>query len=158
MSRSDIGRPMLVFAGALVLATLVAAVWMMDSPAVQRDQRLDQRRIGELSQLQTLVEEWARSRGTLPPSLAELAAQPGIAPALRDPLDGKPYDYAVLGERRYRLCAVFATDTAALREPPYAHVGNPVEWAHPAGPHCFERTLPREDIPSGKPLPPAPPT
>ena len=51
MSRRDIGRPMLVFASALVLATLIAAVWVMDSPAVQRDLRLDQRRIAELSEL-----------------------------------------------------------------------------------------------------------
>ena len=155
MSRRDIGRPMLVFASALVLATLIAAVWVMDSPAVQRDLRLDQRRVAELSELQVLVEDWARTRGALPVSLAQIAAQPGMAPSLRDPLDGTSYGYAVLGARRYRLCAVFATDTAAMREPPSPQTGRPVEWAHPAGPHCFERTLPRENAApvDSKPVP-----
>lgn len=154
MSRRDLGRPMLVFASVLVVATLAAAVWVMDSPSTQRALRLDQRRISELSQLQVLVEDWARSRGRLPASLAQLAAQPGIAPAIRDPLDGEPYGYAVLAERRYRLCAVFATDTAAPRDAGYQHSGQPVDWAHPAGPYCFARTLPRDDASSAEPKPP----
>lgn len=156
MSRPGAGRAMLAFASVLVVATLVAAVWVMDSPTVQRDLRLDQRRIAQLTQVQVLVEDWARSRGRLPASLAELAAQPGIALATGDPASGKPYGYAVLSAREYRLCATFATDTANADAAAYPYAGNPVEWAHPAGPHCFKRSLPREDAPPDKPAPPAP--
>lgn len=156
MSRRDIGRPMLAIATVLVLATVAVAVWVMDAPHVQRDLRLDQRRVSELSQLQTMVEDWARSHGTLPASLAELAAQPGMAPAIRDPLDGTPYGYSIVSARSYRLCAVFATDTAEPREPVYPYTGKPLDWAHPAGAHCFDRTLPREDAATveTKPVPP----
>ena len=149
-----IGSVMLAIAGTLVLATIAAAVWVMDSPAVERDQRLDERRIAELSQVQVVIEDWARSRGQLPPSLSELAAQPGMALPVHDPVDGSAYGYAIIDARRYRLCAVFATDTATADGQPYPHAGNPAEWAHPAGRHCFERRLPALDPPPSKPAPP----
>jgi hypothetical protein len=146
---------MLVVAGLLVGATLVAAVAVMDSPGRQREQRLDARRVEDLHQIETMIDAWARSRQRLPTSLSELAAQPGVSLATTDPVGGRPYGYDVLDKRRYRLCAVFATDTAALREPAYRYAGKPVEWAHPAGRHCFERSLPREDVTPAAPAPPA---
>ncbi len=153
MSGANLGRNMLVFASVLVVATVATAVWMMDSPAVQRDQRLDQRRVAELSQIQVLIEDWARSRGRLPASLSELAAQPGIALATKDPVDGTPYGYRVRSGRDYSLCASFATDSARDGQGVYPHTGHPAQWAHPAGSHCFDRSLPREDVPAEKPPP-----
>ena len=150
--RRDVGPAMVWGAGVLVLATVTAAVLTMDSPTVERDQRLDERRIAELSQLQVAVEDWARSRGRLPASLAELATQPGMALPVHDPVDGTDYGFEAVDAGRYRLCAVFATDTAKEQEPAYPYAGSPVEWAHPAGRHCFDRRLPREDVPPEKPL------
>ena len=148
-----VGRGMLGAGSVLVLATIAAAVWTMDSPAVERDQRLDERRVAELSQLQVVIEDWARSRGRLPASLAELATQPGMALPVHDPVDGTPYRFEILDARHYRLCALFATDTAQAQRGAYPYPGNPAEWAHPAGPHCFERRLPRQEAPPEKPLP-----
>lgn len=155
MSGSQLGRNMLVVASLLVGATLVAAVTVMDSPGQQREQRLDARRVDDLRQIETMIDAWASTHPHLPKSLAALADQPGVSLSTTDPVGGGPYGYDVLGERRYRLCAVFATDTAALREPAYRYAGKPAEWAHPAGRHCFERSLPREDVTPAAPAPPA---
>ena len=152
--RRETGRAMLTVATAMVLATIVAAVWVMDSPAVERQQRLDQRRVAELAQVQAVIEDWARSHGTLPVSLADLAAQPGMALPVHDPVAATPYGFEAIAARRYRLCAVFATDTATSRASGRQYVGHPAEWAHPAGHHCFERRLPRLEPTSEAPSPP----
>ena len=56
MSGPVLGRNMLVFAAAVVLATLVAALWVMDSPAQQREKRLDARRVNDLQQIESQVD------------------------------------------------------------------------------------------------------
>ena len=53
----------------------------------------------------------------------------------RDPVTGAAYGYEIEGDRRYRLCAVFDTDTAVTRD---AALG-PGDWTHGAGRHCFDR-------------------
>jgi hypothetical protein len=137
MSAPSLGRNMLVAATVVVVATLLAALWTMESPSRQRDHRLDERRIGELGQIELAVAAWHGMHGRLPASLADVAAQPGASLPLKDPVSGKPYDYAVTSERGYRLCAEFATTTAGRGQPAYYDR----DWQHPAGRHCFERKV-----------------
>lgn len=144
MSATPLGRRLLVAASLIVVATLAAALWTMDSPSTQRNLRLDQRRVNELEQLTSMVSLWHDEHGRLPKTLAELASQPGWSPAVRDPASGQPYEYAVISTRGYRLCAVFATSTA---EPDPARRGarwHDARWLHPAGRHCFDREVPRK--------------
>ena len=87
------------------------------------------------------IGEWQRAHGALPASLAELAAQPGVSLAVRDPVTGAAYGYEAGAGSKYRLCAVFATDTAK-RDPqrdPFRYSDQ--RWPHPAGRHCFDREV-----------------
>ena len=45
MSAPTLGRNLLLAATVIVIATLAAALWVMESPSMQRDRRLDQRRL-----------------------------------------------------------------------------------------------------------------
>lgn len=48
----------------------------------------------------------------LPVDLASLSREPGRRLSIADPATDLPYVYEITGDRDYRLCAVFTTDTA----------------------------------------------
>ncbi len=50
-------------------------------------------------------------------------------PRIADPESGAPYEYQVMSESTFRVCATFAR----VRDNP-----GDVAWNHPAGRHCFE--------------------
>lgn len=144
---SPLGRWLATAATVVVVATLVAAFAVMRSPSEQREVTLDLRRVQALMQVQHAVEAYAVVHGALPPDLATLARQPGSLLPTRDPVTGAAYAYSVEGAGRYRLCAVFDTDTARTGED--ARIG-PDDWTHGAGRHCFERVAAGRAAPAGR--------
>lgn len=138
---APVGRWMLVAAGVLVAATLLAALWTMESPSKQRDRRLDQRRAEELGQIASTIDAWYSQQGRLPASLTLLANQPGLLLAITDPVSGDAYTYDATSERGYRLCAVFATSTADKGPDANAYGWQDKRWLHPVGRHCFDREV-----------------
>lgn len=141
MKALGLGRTLMVVATVVVVVTLVAALWVMESPSKQRDRRIDQRRTDELTAIADAIDAWVLARKALPASLAELARQPGLSLPIVDPVDATPYGYAAVSARAYRLCANFATSTADPRRGAAGRYWTASEWKHPAGPHCFERTV-----------------
>lgn len=134
MSAAGPGRWLLATAGVVVVAVLAVALGVIGSPTAQRLVRLDERREGELARIENAVAVHWDAHARLPADLAVLASQPGIALRVSDPVDDQAYGYEVLGPRAYRLCAVFATDTAV-------RAGHDDRWAHAVGRHCFDRSV-----------------
>ncbi|RPE79968.1 hypothetical protein [Vulcaniibacterium tengchongense] len=132
------GRWLALAASVVVVATVAAALYVTGSPAEQREAKLDRRRTADLQRIERALRAHARRTGALPPGLATLAAQPGQRLPIADPVSGAPYAYEVLGPRRFRLCARFATDTAQV---PDAAIAWSDDWRHGAGRQCFEREL-----------------
>jgi hypothetical protein len=130
-----LGKWLAIGATVLVAATVVLAVRAMGTPMQQRMMRIDDRRVEELRDLQDAVREWAKTHGTLPESLAQVDAQPGVQLPLADPEGRAPYEYARVGPDQFRLCAVFSTDSAKRNQ----HFGARGSWAHGAGRHCYTR-------------------
>lgn len=133
-----LGRWLLVAAGLAVAATVVAAIVVMDSPGVQRQARLDERRVQDLQRLDQAIQAHARRHDALPAALEVVTRRPGVNYTVSDPVDGAPYVYEATGARTYRLCARFATDTARLH--PRTPFGG-YDWAHAAGQQCFDREV-----------------
>lgn len=134
-----LGRGLLVAGAVAMVAAVVAAIVVMGGPGAQRAARLDDRRIDDLVRLQSRIERHAKDEGALPADLAALSRRDGVR--LRDVgPDGEPYRYEAVDARRYRLCATFATDDTgdAAATAPWRDA----EWRHPAGEHCFVRTVP----------------
>jgi len=132
------GRRLSVIASVVVGATLVAAIMVLDSPPRQREQRLDARRVQDLQQHENAIATYHAGHKALPDDLDALRAMPGWNLAPGDPVTGAPYGYEVLGERSYRLCAEFTTDTASA-DTPYGPVVD--AWKHGAGRQCFNREV-----------------
>ena len=131
------GRALMIVAGVVVVATLAAALWLLGSPASQRQQQLDQRRVDDLQRLVEAVRAYAKTHKALPQTLEVVARQPGRNLPVADPVDATPYEYRVTDAETFRLCAVFATDTARTTDDGGRWVED--EWLHGAGRHCFDR-------------------
>lgn len=129
------GKVVLGVAAVVILATLVASVAVIRSPAAEREARLDTRREQDLARIARLVEAHYHRTGELPATLDELAT-PGTA-LPRDPVHGVSYGYEVTGEQFYRVCARFGTDTARDQRQPFGGDA----WLHGAGAHCFDRRV-----------------
>ncbi len=134
---------------ALVLGSLVWGFAVMGSPATARNIRFDQTRVNDLQNIQwQLVNVW-QQKGLLPTQLSELNDTISYFELPADPETGAAYIYQKQGPQSFKLCATFARDTtddearAVESMVSYREYGISGEsnWRHPAGEHCFERTI-----------------
>jgi hypothetical protein len=133
-TQAPIGRWLAFAASAVVVATIVSAILVMGSPVVQRQQKLDAKRVQQLDAISDAIDRYVNVHEALPPSLAALEGA-GQWLDVTDPADGAPYAYEATGARTFRLCAVFATRTTS--EGDNAAISG--SWGHGDGPQCFER-------------------
>jgi hypothetical protein len=120
----------------LVVATVVASVlgglFLLGSPQTARERGLDARRIADIRGIANAVDLYWTRQGRLPASLADLSQERGIQVNPLDPETKRPYDYRVLGENSYELCAEFASKAAEE-----GHIPSGDFWAHGSGTQCF---------------------
>ena len=131
------GRKLAVAVSVAMVLAVAAGLWINGSPLEHRERRIDLRRVDDLATIDSAVTDFHEREGRLPGSLADLA---DLAPERsRDPVDGQPYEYRRLDERRYELCARFALPGTGMRYPQVETRQLP--WRHEAGRHCFVRRL-----------------
>jgi len=137
VSRISGVRLLVVAVTLVVIATLVASIMVLGSPGKQRQLRLDERRVGDLIGIKNAITFYVNQHDALPLDLGALANQPNLRIRRTDPETGAPYEYASVGGRSYRLCAVFAASSQGDRIPaPYF---NEMGWEHGPGRQCFDR-------------------
>ena len=127
--RSGLGRDvtMTALSGLVVSLMVILGFLRIGGPGTQRMQRADEKRIQDLYQLSTQIQNrWRLEGKQLPHDLAELS---GVA--ISDPMTRTPYDYHAREGSKYELCATFS---GASR---HDAMTNPDEWSHTAGHHCF---------------------
>ncbi|WP_332876568.1 hypothetical protein [Massilia sp. S19_KUP03_FR1] len=117
-------KVMLGVATVLVVAVVVGALAVLDSPAVAREKRRDTVLSGDLGCMRRQIGTLYRKNKVLP-SNAEVAR----LSCLDQPMSVSGVSYVPTGDATYRLCATFRYPA---REQTY-----PVARAHPAGYHCF---------------------
>ena len=127
-------RSLAVAATIVVAGAVIAGLATMDSPARQRQQKLDAHRVEDLKGIQSAINTYWRVQGALPQDLSTLASSFRVETA--DPDIGGPYSYEVESAEAYRLCAVFSVDSREQPSPTY-YTGAP-NWAHGVGRSCFE--------------------
>jgi hypothetical protein len=99
---------------------------------------LDERRVRDLATLEATVNEYWNRKKTLPQSLDAIATA-GLQASPLDPGMKVPYEYKPTGTQTFQLCATFAFASDDERRANWP--ANAVQWTHPAGPACFDRTI-----------------
>lgn len=126
------GRRILAFWGTVAVVSVVAGVVIIGSPVESRMGERDQLRIADLQGIMNATDSfWARN-DRLPESLQELADDPRSAVRIQDPASVGAYEYRVLDDVSYELCATFDRESPALPGRPTAEF-----WRHTAGRNCF---------------------
>lgn len=130
------------------------------SPQSERLRQFDERRIGDLSNIQFQIIDYWQTKGRLPANLDELRSDiSGFVPPL-DPQTGEPYEYRVDAGLSFELCADFKTSNKEdgvtsngngkpIPSAPF-YSGINESWLHDAEPTCFSRTIDPDRFPPRK--------
>jgi hypothetical protein len=130
------GRVLLAAGIGVAVAAIVAGVMVAGMPAQGRMQRLDMTRARDLRTIMAAVDGFWMRQERLPDSLGELAADPRTRVSIEDPVTGQQYEYRIVDEDSYELCAVFDLASIPETRAPDAF------WLHDAGRHCFSLHAP----------------
>jgi hypothetical protein len=129
----------------VVVSAVVAAIVVLGPPSLQRQRKLDEVRVRNLTYIGLSVNSYFIRHKELPANLEALAKEQGYYIARGDPDTGKPYGYQILDPNSYRLCADFAAESAMDSPNSYNAYSN-MTWAHEQGHQCFDRST-RQDHP-----------
>ncbi len=147
---------------SIIVAGVIAGFLIAGSPQSQRLVRLDERRVSDLQTIQWQIINYWQRKGLLPGNLSELTDPIGGFILPRDPVTRNDYEYGVLGNLKFQLCASF--DTSDLEESGQASSKTmpvpaspakfsrdgfeyPSVWNHEKGRVCFERIIDPELYP-----------
>jgi len=127
----------------LLVASLVGGFFVIDSPKTQRMYKLDQQRVEDLWSVQSAVEAYWWEKEALPVNLEQVDTEL-LLPT--DPTTREPYDFRVVSDEIYELCATFDLESEQrdgfIRPAPFSGgVMTRDFYAHRAGRDCFERSV-----------------
>ncbi|MBI4122826.1 MAG: hypothetical protein HY458_00480 [Parcubacteria group bacterium] len=135
-----------IFLGAIICSVVAAVVYgmlLVGSPAEQRARQFDQRRTSDLQQISSAVQMYWEQQRKLPQGFDDLKQQQfAYIQSVQDPETKVLYEYRVLGEKTYELCAVFATDSSQVEAKTKTTTPFSAEqWNHTKGRTCFAREV-----------------
>ncbi|MHC3994292.1 hypothetical protein ACXWTF_05645 [Thiomicrolovo sp. ZZH C-3] len=136
MRNGDVaGKLLLLVSMTIVIGAIVAGMMMIDSPAKERAEKLDKRRIDDLAKIALTIDRYWERHQKLPADLDALQA--GVVSDLEteDPKTQKRYRYHPTASSSYELCAAF--DTKQSKETWTYRYGRDRNWSHTAGEYCF---------------------
>lgn len=126
--------------GAATLLSRLAAIALMnlalsacgpaaDSAAPASSNAADKARLANLQELAAVIGNWYALKRELPSTLIALGPAAGMSSTLVKAVENHEYDYEVLGNEDYNLCARFDVQSKNL--------DRDNQWYHGAGKHCF---------------------
>jgi len=125
----------------LVLAALVSAFFIIESPSEARSRKLDQQVLGNFETIKRGLEMYYNNNKKLPENLAELESQnyDYIDPKeFIEESTGKYYDYKAIEGKKFELCATFsAASSKDGKEAGY----NSINWKHAKGYQCISKAV-----------------
>lgn len=138
-----------VAAFIIVVGSIVWGFTVLGSPQTQRLFKYDTQKVNDLMNLNGAIENYYSIKGVLPKDFTELSAV-NYDMAISDVQTQKPYEYIVKSNVSYELCAEFnkASDENITSNQAYLYGGS--SWTHPAGKHCFPRSVNPNTSPNEK--------
>lgn len=128
-----------VVAATILLAAAIFSV--VGSPAEQRAQRLDAERIYNLQDLAWRIDGYVDTNDDLPQDLTTIRYYYNDE-SISDPESGEFYEYRLLEEGSFEICAVFTGSSEdigrTLHKAEFVNLTGPASWEYEPGESCFE--------------------
>ncbi|TSC77611.1 MAG: hypothetical protein G01um101424_234 [Parcubacteria group bacterium Gr01-1014_24] len=145
---NSMSRKVWVFASfIIILGSIVWGFFVLGSPRTQQLLKYDQQKVSHLQGISNQITNFYVTKGMLPQTLTEMSSTDYYITQV-DSQNGKPYEYEKTGDTTYNLCAEFnkASDDKMSQAYPYVNTmmpygGTSTSWMHPAGKHCFNKTI-----------------
>jgi hypothetical protein len=155
---SDSGRNIWrIVSGLFMIGSIILGFSILGSPMSQRLQRYDLQKLNDLQSIQWQIVNYYQQKETLPATLGDINDPIGGWVAPMDPQTKSVYEYEKTGELSFNLCANFNKESLAgmgrdgitmMTSYAPSPIGKGGEnWSHPAGRHCFSRTIDPELYP-----------
>lgn len=117
-----------------VVAVVIGGLYLAGSPEKAREKRIDQHRVADLRSISQAVDLYWSREGHLPNTLADAAKELKIYHMNgKDPETNTPYDYRVINEKKYELCARFSASSPDTGYYVYGKF-----WVHDTGRYCYQ--------------------
>ena len=142
-------RILAVAATVVVIVSIIAGIALTGGPGAGRAERFDDERISNLVSISGYLEQYIMLNEEVPEDLSVLQGEYDFARINADPRTGEPYTYEKVGDRSFKLCAIFETEgphmfTAVARLPvEFFGASRVVEPSAAEGPgtHRFQVTI-----------------
>lgn len=136
-----------------VLVAVIGSFFIIGSPMSAGAAKVDQQRVSDLQSIQWQVVNYWQQKGQLPPTLGDLydSIRGYVAPT--DPETKQPYEYNIkdAANLQFELCANFNLNSGANSPKsvpvPTMYGDMSQNFDHPAGHHCFARTIDKQLYP-----------
>jgi Domain of unknown function (DUF5671) len=129
----------------LVAGSILLGFYVMGSPSVQRDLRLDEERRQNLETIQMQLVSYWQGNTKLPDTIDALNNPLQGFSVPTDPEMGAAYEYKKKDDHSFEVCATFAQPLARNQGGEYYPVmpglSDASNWQHDAGHSCFVRTI-----------------
>jgi hypothetical protein len=128
----------------IVIITLIFGFIMAGSPMEARNIKFDSQRISDLSNIQSALTDYYRANSSILPkdliTMSQSASYYGFN--IKDPETGVNYEYRIIAQNQYELCANFSLDSSVVNTQGMAYpVSTSDIWTHGVGRVCFDRTV-----------------
>ena len=134
------GRNGRIGIGAVAAFIIGSIVWAHIKADQSAAMYTDIQRVSNLQQLNLALQEYYRDLKVLPGHLRDLEQRANPAYMrdgyMFDPQTHQPFEYDVIDDNDYQICAVFRFSTQEIIHRVPTDLANPV-WDHERGPHCF---------------------
>jgi len=131
------GKFLAILAGIIAIAAVVTSIWL-NPPSEIRARKLDQIRLSGLQFTENAIAMYYRAHHTLPAGLNVLDNENRSLnySNWHDPETQRPFDYEIVTETSYKLCAVFSR-SSDKEDNPYNYLFR----KHSAGRDCFQQDV-----------------
>jgi len=137
------------FIGIAVLITIGVALVSIDNPLVAAEQKKDEKRVQDFSQIYYAVQGHYQENGQLPEKLDQTTNLQSTQKI--DSITKKEYEYQVIDQDSFKLCTVFATNSKDSNVEGRPYTPSPEFRTHKKGYDCIEYTV--ENLSGTKPRP-----
>lgn len=125
--------------GLVAIVTVIAAMSAIDNPFVEAEQKKDQKRLQDFSQIFYGIQNYVQENKGLPQNLDELKYVQQDQKI--DAITGKEYEYQVVDTDTFKLCTEFATDSSDNNNNSREFSPNGDLKEHKKGYDCIEYTV-----------------
>lgn len=141
-----------IITAVVIFISFIGAFFLVDSPVTARAKAFDQTRASNLSEIRYTINNYYNENNKLPEILEDLHDQTAFL-QITDPKTDKAYEYRIIDELNYELCANFNTSIKGLTGKDVQYRYGPDGFVYEEGRNCFTKKVLEVDNKSLRPVP-----